>query len=63
MFVPAHAFDIVLAVGLVTEKALVNFGMLLTRHSHREHIEMHHIMAGRRLITLRAIALEPRIYG
>ena len=55
MLVPANTFDVVPAVSLVTHKALLDFGMHLSRHHLGHHFEMHHVMTGRPLMTLRAL--------
>jgi hypothetical protein len=55
MLIPTDALDIVPAIRLVTQEALLNFCMRLSRHHLGHHFEMHHIVAGRRLMTLRAI--------
>ena len=55
MLIPANTLDVVPTVGLVTHKALLDFGMHLSRHRLGHHFEMHHVMTGRRLMTLRAL--------
>ena len=59
MLIPTDALDIVPAIRLVTQEALLNFCMHLSRHHLGHHFEMHHVMARRRLMTLRAL-LRPR---
>ena len=59
MLIPADALDVVPAVGLMAHKALLDFGMHLSGHHFGHHFEMHHVMTGRRLMTLRAL-LRPR---
>ena len=60
MLIPSDALDIVPAVGLVAEKALLNPSMLLARRPLGHHFEMHHIVAWWRLMTLRAILRSRR---
>ena len=53
MLVVAGAFDVVPRGRLVAEKALAYFRLFLARDAHRDHFEVHHVMAGRRLMALR----------
>ena len=52
VFVPADAFDVVPRGGLVAEEALVHLRVLLSRHLHRDHLEVHHVMTRRSLMAL-----------
>ena len=56
MLVPADPADIVPGVGLVAEVTLLNAGVFLARYHHRDHVEVVHVMAGRRLMALRAFS-------
>ena len=56
MFVPTYAFDVVERIGSVAEEALVHLRMFLAGHHFRNHREMLHVVAGRSLVTLCAIA-------
>ena len=55
MFVPAGSLDVVPGVGLVAEMALLHARGHLTGDGFRDHFEVPHIVAWRRLMTLRAI--------
>lgn len=55
MFVPADTLDVVPGVCLVTEVALLNPCAHLAGDRLRDHFEVPHIVARRRLVTLRAI--------
>ena len=65
MFVPSHALDVVPGSGLMASVALVDLGsstalrnlrIFLTRDPFGDHLEMHHAVAGRSLMALRALA-------
>ena len=53
VLVPTDATDVVPGVGLVAEIALLDAGVVLAGHHHRDHVEMAHIVTGRRLMALR----------
>ena len=55
MLVPSDAADIVPSVCLVAEIALFDTGVFLARHHHRDHAEVAHVVAGWRLVALRAL--------
>src|SRR5260370_33773987 len=55
VLVKAHALDVVPRRRLVTQVALVDLGTRLARHLHRDHVEVPHVVAGRRLVTLGAV--------
>ena len=55
MFVKADAFDVVPGRGLVAEEALIHLGLLHASGLHRNHFEVHHVMAGRCLMALDAV--------
>ena len=52
---PPHPFDVIPRGRLVTKKALIHFGVRLPRDRDRHHREVHHVVARRRLMTLRAL--------
>ena len=54
VLVPSHAADIVPRIGLMAEVALLDPGVLLVRDHHRDHVEVAHVVARRRLVALRA---------
>ena len=54
MLVPTNSLDIVPRVNLMALVAFVDSGFRLFRHSLRNHLEMFHVMAGRRLVALGA---------
>ena len=54
VFVEADAFDVVPRRRLMAEEALINLGLFDASGLHRNHLEVHHIMAGRGLMALRA---------
>ena len=54
VLVPPHAADVVPGGGLVAEEALVYLRVLLTGDLHRDHLEVHHVVARRRLMALGA---------
>ena len=54
VFVEADAFDVVPRGGLMAEETLIHFGFLHDGGLHRNHLEVHHIVARRRLMALRA---------
>ncbi len=37
----------------MTEEALIHFGLFHARDAHRNHFEMHHVVARRSLVALR----------
>lgn len=53
VFVPADAANVVPGVGLVAEVALLDSRVMLPSHHHGKHVEVVHIVAGRRLVALR----------
>lgn len=55
VFIPTNSPDIVPCRGLVTKITLADLGVFLSRDLHRDHLEVHHIMAGRGLVTLHTI--------
>ena len=55
VLVPADPLDVVPGIGLMTKVALLHPRVLLTGDRHRDHLEMSHIVARRRLMALRAI--------
>lgn len=54
VLIKADAFDIIPRGGLMAEEALIHFGLFHVRDSHRNHFEMHHVMARRSLMALGA---------
>ena len=52
---PTHSLDIVEGVGLVTEITLLDTGAALSGDPLIHHLEMHHVVAGRRLMALIAV--------
>ena len=54
MFVKADALDVVPRSRLMAQETLVHLRVGLTGDRHRNHFEVHHVMAGRRLMALRA---------
>ena len=55
MFVKANAFDVVPRSSQMTEKALIHLGLRHSGSRHRNHFEVHHVMARRSLVTLGAV--------
>ena len=54
MFVKADAPNVVPCGRLMAEKALADLRVRLARDAHRNHFEVHHVMAWRGLMALRA---------
>ena len=52
VFVESDAFDVVPRSRLMAEEALTDLGFLHSRHAHRNHFEVHHVVAGRGLMAL-----------
>ena len=52
---PADAADVVPGVGLMAQEALLDPCVSLPCDGAIHHLEMHHVMAGRRLVALHAI--------
>ncbi len=52
MFVKAHPFDVVPRSRLMAKEALVHLGLLHASGRHGNHLEVHHEMARRSLVTL-----------
>ena len=57
---PTNVLDVIERVGPVAQEALIDRRMLLTRDRPVHHDEMAHIMAGRRLMALRAVLRRGR---
>ena len=55
MLVPAGIFDVVPRRGLVALKTLVDARVRLAGDACGNHLEMHHVVAGRGLMTLGAV--------
>ena len=55
VFVETHAFDVVPRRRLMAEEALADLGFFHFRHGHRNHLEVHHVMARRSLMTLHTL--------
>ena len=55
VFVPTGTLDVVPRRCLVTQLALTHSGVLLTGHPLRHHVKVHHPMARRLEVTLRAV--------
>lgn len=55
MFVPAHALDVVERVRSMAQEALVHLRVSLPGDALIHHLEMHHVVAGWRLMALRAV--------
>lgn len=56
MLVPTDVLDVVPGIGLVAGATLFDAGMLLTGYSLGDHLEMHHVVAGWRLVALNALS-------
>ncbi len=54
VLIEADTFDVVPRGGLMAEKALIDLGFLHVRDGHGNHFEVHHVMARRGLVALRA---------
>ena len=54
VFVEAGAFNVVPRGRLMAEEALTHLGLFHARDAHRNHFEMHHVVARRSLVALRA---------
>ena len=54
VLVETHSLDVIPGGGLVTEEALADFGLFHVRDPHRDHLEMHHVVARRGLMALEA---------
>ena len=54
MFIVSHALDVVPCGGLMAEEALADIGLLYARDAHRDHFEMHHVVARWRLMAFGA---------
>ena len=54
MFVKADSLDVVPRGRLMAEEALADLRVRLARDAHRNHFEVHHVMARRGLMALRA---------
>ena len=52
VFIPADAFDVVPRGSLMAEEALIHFGLFHVRDGHRNHLEVHHVVARRGLMAL-----------
>src|SRR6266545_1313326 len=52
VLVPADAANIVPGIGLMAQVALLDPRMFLSRHYHGNHVEVVHVVAGRRLVAL-----------
>ena len=52
VLVVADAFDVVPRGSLMAEEALIDLRFLHMSDTHRNHFEMHHVVAGRRLMAL-----------
>jgi len=52
MFIPTGAFDVIPRGGLVALRTLVDSRVRLTSDASRNHLEVHHVVAGRRLVAL-----------
>ena len=55
VLVPTSAPYVVPRIRLMTQEALVDLGVFLTGDHFRHHLEMHHVVARRRLMALGAI--------
>lgn len=55
MLIPADAPDVVPRIGLMAEIALLDAGMFLPGDLFGHHLEVHHVMAWRRLMALCAV--------
>ena len=56
VFVLSHSLNVDPGGALVTQKALVDAGLADAGHLHRNHLEVLHIVTGRRLMALGAVA-------
>ena len=54
VFVPSDSFDVVPTGCLMAEETLVDLCVRLSANLLIDHLEMHHVMARRRLMALRA---------
>ena len=54
VFVKSNSFYVVPRGGLMAEKALADLGFFHACCFHRDHFEVHHVVAGRGLVALRA---------
>ncbi len=55
MFIPTGAFDVIPRGGLVALRTLVDSRVWLASDASRNHLEVHHVVAGRRLVALGAV--------
>lgn len=55
VLIPADTFDVVPRVGLMAHVTLIHLRVRLFRNLLRNHLEVFHVMARRRLVTLSAI--------
>ena len=60
VFDPPDALDVIPGCRLVTKKALIHVGVRLARDRGRHHRKVHHVVARRRLMTLRALGRTHR---
>ena len=57
MFVETNATNVVPRSRLMTEETLADLRVRLARDAHRNHFEVHHVMAWRGLVALRALSV------
>lgn len=55
VFIESDSLNVIPGCGLVAKEALADIRMLDAGHSFGDHVEMHHVMARRSLMTLGAI--------
>ena len=60
VFDHTHSLDVIPRGRLMTKKALIHFGVRLSRDRRRHHRKVHHVVARRRLMTLRALGRARR---
>ena len=60
VLVPTDSLDVIPGIGLVAQETLCDIRMRDAGHTHRNHPEMHHIVAGRRLMASGTISRKRR---
>ena len=52
MLIPADAFDVIPRGRLMAEETLADLSLFHACDAHRNHLEVHHVVAGRSLMAL-----------